>query len=46
MDYTEVLIIALMVALAGVSYLIYRVYIKPRRRRNELPKETRRNLGL
>jgi hypothetical protein len=46
MEDTEILIIVLMMALAGVFYLIYRLYVKPRRRRHGLPKGTRRKLGL
>ena len=46
MEDTEILIIVLMAALAGIFYLIYRLYINPRRRHRDLPKGTRRKLGL
>ncbi len=39
-------IVFLMAALAGVSYLIYKVYISPGRRRRKRSREIRRRLGL
>jgi hypothetical protein len=46
MEDTEILILVLMAALAGVFYLVYRLYVKPRRRRHGLSKGMRRKLGL
>jgi hypothetical protein len=46
MEDTELLILVLMAALAGVFYLVYRLYVKPRRRRHGLSKGMRRKLGL
>jgi hypothetical protein len=41
MDYSETLIIVLMLALAGVFYLVYRLYIRPGRRHGKPPGGTK-----
>jgi hypothetical protein len=46
MSSAEILIIVLVMMLAAVFYLIYRVYIKPRKSHRKLPGGIRKKLGL